>query len=151
VIGFKIDKSMFFDRPKVVNATNRATRRVLSRFGAYVRQTARHSIRRRKRSSAPGQPPSSHVGLLRRRIYFGYDPRKESVVIGPTPINASGGRSPYGSTTVPELLEEGGRVQRKGRDGKTETLNYQARPFMGPAFEKEKPKLPAMWKDSVKP
>lgn len=29
-------------------------------------------------------------------------------------------------------------------------LNIAARPFMGPAFEKEKPKLPEMWKNSVR-
>jgi hypothetical protein len=28
--------------------------------------------------------------------------------------------------------------------------SYGARPFMGPAFEKEKPHLPAMWAGSVK-
>jgi hypothetical protein len=27
--------------------------------------------------------------------------------------------------------------------------DYKARPFMEPALEKEEPKLPAMWRDSV--
>ncbi|MEX1016018.1 MAG: hypothetical protein WDZ31_04660, partial [Phycisphaeraceae bacterium] len=124
----RIDKRMFFDRKRVIDATDRATRRVLSRFGAFVRQTARRSIRRRKRPSRPGQPPSSHVGLLRDRIFFGYDRERQSVVIGPAPINQ---RSPYGTTTVPELLEEGGRVRRREPGGRTKTLNYRARPFMG--------------------
>jgi hypothetical protein len=68
-------------------------------------------------------------------------------VIGPAPINQ---RSPYPGTTVPELLEEGGRVRRRDKDGQTEVLHYRARPFMGPAYEKELPKLPAMWRHSVK-
>ena len=150
MIGMRVDKRMFFDRKRVVDATDRATRRVLSKFGAFVRQTAKRSIRRRKRPSRPGQPPSSHVGLLKRRIFFGYDRDKQSVVIGPAPINASGGRSPYGDTTVPELLEEGGRVRRRESGGQTKTLHYRPRPFMGPAFEKEQPKLPAMWRNSVR-
>jgi hypothetical protein len=28
-------------------------------------------------------------------------------------------------------------------------MKIKARPFMGPAMEKEKPKLPQMWRDSV--
>jgi hypothetical protein len=146
MIGMKLDKRMFFDRKRVIDATDKATRRVLSKFGAFVRQTARRSIHRRKRPSRPGQPPSSHVGLLKRRIFFGYDREKRSVVIGPAPINQ---RSPYPGTTVPELLEEGGRVRRREK-GKTEVLHYKARPFMGPAYENELPKLPAMWRNSVK-
>jgi len=29
-------------------------------------------------------------------------------------------------------------------------VKIKARPFMGPAFNKEKPKLPAMWASSIK-
>jgi len=145
MIQFEI-KHVFFDRKKVIDRTDRTTRRVLSRFGAFVRQTARRSIRKRKRISQPGKPPSSHVGLLKRRIFFGYDRDRDSVVVGPAPLNQ---RSPYGSTTVPELLEEGGRVRRREKGGQTEVLHYKARPYMGPAFEKELPQLPAMWRNSI--
>jgi len=58
VIKFDIT-NMFFDSKKVVSATDRATRRVLSRFGAFVRRTAKQSIRKRKKVSQPGSPPSS--------------------------------------------------------------------------------------------
>lgn len=130
-------KSMFFDRKKVRSAVDRATRRVLSRFGAFVRRTAKSSIRKRKRVSRPGEPPSSHVGLLRRLILFGYDRDKRSVVIGPMPLSSS-------TAEVPPLLEYGGHAKRRGK-----RVRYAARPFMGPAFEDEKPELPAMWRDSV--
>ena len=40
---------------------------------------------------------------------------------------------------------EGLRGKRKKR-----RVRIKARPYMGPAFEQEKPKLPAMWRDSVK-
>jgi len=29
-------------------------------------------------------------------------------------------------------------------------MRIKARPFMGPAFEKERPKLPAMWAGSLR-
>ncbi|KKM63424.1 hypothetical protein LCGC14_1511610 [marine sediment metagenome] len=144
-------KQMFFDRKVVTRRVDRTTRRVLSRFGAYVRTTARSSIRRRNKTSEPGRPPSSHVGLLKRLIYFGYDPQRETVVIGPTPLH---GRQ---TKDALEMLEYGGTTRRvlegysrRGPRGKKRTVRYKARPFMGPAFQQVKPKLPQMWRDSVK-
>jgi len=134
--------AMFFDQKAVRSATDRATRKVLSRFGAYVRTAARSSIRRRKAVSPPGQPPSSHVGTLRRLIFFGYDTAKRSVVVGPTPFDDK--------VEAPPLLEYGGRARRKDRRGRVRVATYRPRPFMGPAFEREKTKLPAMWAGSVK-
>ena len=145
MIGLKIDKSMFFDTAKVRRAVSDGTRKVLSKFGAFVRTAARHSIRKRKAVSQPGQPPSSHVGLLRKLIYFGYDANRRSVVIGPTPLR--------GTAEAPPLLEYGGRTRlfiKKSRKGKVVSATYRARPFMGPAFEREKAKLPALWAGSVK-
>ena len=142
MIGLKEAKAAFFDSKPVVSAVDKAARRVLSKFGAFVRTGAQHSIRRRKAVSQPGQPPSSHVGTLRRLIFFGYDVEQKSVVIGPTPFG--------GSAEAPPLLECGGRARRKDRRGKSVTATYRPRPFMGPAFEQEKPKLPAMWQDSVR-
>ncbi|MCC7409353.1 MAG: hypothetical protein IT442_14920 [Phycisphaeraceae bacterium] len=133
-------KALLFDRPAVLSAVDKATRRVLSRFGAFVRTTARHSIRRKKGASAPGSPPHSHEGSLRRLIYFGYDPSKRSVVVGPVP---------FGKGEAPALLEHGGTTTLKRR-GKTLAAHYRQRSFMGPALEAEKPQLPAMWADSVK-
>jgi len=141
-----VTKQMFFDRKAVTGALDRATRKVLSKFGAFVRTGARHSIRKRKGVSAPGEPPSSHTGLLRNFIFFGYDRDRRSVVIGPQRLNQKVGDAPHalehgGTSTVVEGLR--GR-RRKRR------IRIAARPFMGPAFEREKPKLPAMWVDSVK-
>lgn len=165
MIGFKEGKGMFFDAPKVVAAVDAATRKVLSKFGAFVRTAAKSSIRKRKRASAPGSPPSSHTGLLKKFIYFGYDTAARSVVIGPVRL-ASG--------DTPERLEYGGAVtlkkdtvMRVGKPGRDKSgrftdsprvvvkagtrLDYKPRPFMHPALKKELPKLPAMWANSVKP
>ena len=135
-----VPKAMFFDSKAVVSATDRATRKVLGRFGASVRLTAKHSIRKRKAVSDPGKPPSSHAGHLRKLIFFAFDVGRRSVVIGPLRFRTG---------EAPPLLEYGGQVTRKRR-GKRRRMKYAARPFMGPAFEKEKPKLPAMWAKSAK-
>jgi len=149
MIGMKLNtaKSMFFDSPKVKNAVDKATRKVLSRFGAFVRRTAKLSIRKRKKASEPGKPPNSHTGLLKKFIFFGYDPAKRSVVIGPTRLNST-------AAFVPPILEHGGTTKIiKRRRGRRVVVPVQiaARPFMRPAFHKELPKLPDMWRDSVKP
>ncbi|NBC11289.1 MAG: hypothetical protein GVY24_06060 [Planctomycetes bacterium] len=141
MIDFKF-KQLFFDRQPVLTAVDKAQRRVFSRFGAFVRRTAKSSIRKRKRASRPGQPPSSHTGLLKKFIYFGYDPRKESVVIGPAELTQRG------RGEAPSLLEYGGTATLR-RNGKRVRAHFRRRPYMGPAFEKEQPKLPAMWHNSV--
>lgn len=141
MIGFEITR-LFFDKKAVLDKVDVGTRRVLSKFGAFVRRTARSSIRPRKKVSRPGQPPSSHTGLLKRFIFFGYDPRRQSVVIGPVRLSQNG------RGEAPSLLEYGGATTL-GRDGKRRLVRIRARPFMGPAFEKEQLKLPAMWRDSI--
>ncbi len=137
-------KQMFFDRPKVMRAVDRARRTVLSRAGAFIRQTARTSIRKRKGTSTPGNPPYSHVGLLRKFILFGYDRQSESVVVGPVGFRGS---------TAPRVLEQGGTttVTRRRRGKRAERrVRIAARPYMNPALEKERPKLPELWRNSVR-
>ncbi len=117
-------KSQFFDRAAVADKIDPAVKKALSKFGAFVRQRSRTSIRTRKASSPPGSPPSSHTGALKRGILFGYDADKRSVVIGPV----LAGRQ----TGAPETLEEGGSYKGK---------RYAARPYMGPAFAAELAKV----------
>lgn len=142
MIGFEI-KKLFFDRQAVISKVDAATRKVLSKFGAFVRRSAKSSIRKRKKPAPPGQPPSSHTGLLKKFIFFGYDPERQSVVIGPTRLNQKG------KGEAPPLLEYGGKTTLVRR-GKKKRTTYKARPYMGPAFEKEEPQLPAMWRGSVR-
>jgi hypothetical protein len=142
MIGIKLEgaKRLFFDRAAVTSAADRSTRKVLSKFGAFVRQTAKTSIRKRKAVSEPGQPPSSHTGLLKRNIFFVFSPETRSVVIGPILLNQR--------TDAPRLLEHGDTVVRRRRNRRVR-MTYEARPFMGPAFEREQQQLPALWKNSV--
>jgi len=142
MIRFEITK-LFFDKKAVRDKVDADTRRVLSKFGAFVRRTARSSIRKRKKPSSPGSPPSSHTGLLKRFIWFGYEPAHRSVVIGPARLTQKG------RGEAPSLLEYGGTT-RLERRGKRKRAKVRARPFMGPAFEKEQPQLAAMWRHSIR-
>lgn len=118
----------FFDRRAVLNQIDPKTRRALSRFGAFVRTRARSGIRKRRKISEPGRPPSSHTGLLKQFIYFSYDPAARSVVIGPAKLNRPG--------EAPRLLEEGGATNLRLR-GRTFRAVYAPRPYMQPAFQTE--------------
>lgn len=148
-IGFKL-KRISFDQKIVINAKDRATRRVLMKFGSFVRRTAKQSIRKGKAISVPGKPPKSHSGELKKLIFFSYEPRKQNVVIGPLLFRSTKVKqSPLGL----EALEYGGFIthKRKGTLGlRSKRFRFRARPFMAPAFEKEHPKLSGMWKNSIR-
>lgn len=169
MLKFKVNaaKSQFFGKA-VTAGVDRATVRVLSRFGAFIRTAARGLIRSSRKSSRPGAPPKSHTGILKRFLFFVFDSARRSVVIGPAKTNQVG--------TQPEALESGGETQvlealnpvtgkwrrkdmrfRRTDNGgqatwetRKRTVKIEARPFMGPAYAKEAPKLPGMWRDSVK-
>src|SRR5690554_1288193 len=108
MIGIREAQGNFFDRLAVTKQVDAATRRVLSRFGAYVRRRARSSIRKRNRISRPGEAPTTHTGLLRNWILFVYEPMSQRVLIGPAALR--------GKSKAPEILEYGGmHTTRKGR------------------------------------
>jgi hypothetical protein len=142
---FDVKTRMFFDLLKVTNAADRAKKRVFSRIGAFVRTRARSLIRRRKRSARAGQAPTNRTGLLKRFIYFGWDPTQESVVVGPKYL----GTRKRSGMTVPELLEVGGAVDARWNPGKT--AHYDPHPFMGPALEKEREagKIEGFWSNAI--
>jgi len=119
----KTVRKYFFDRKTIKRKVDTRTRKVLSKFGSFVRRSARHSIRPSKRTSQPGRPPFSHSGKLRQHIFFVYDPNRRSVVIGPVIYPKKSGKA------LP-ALEYGGRSDTE--DGTI--VKIRARPFMGPAF-----------------
>ena len=137
-------KSLFFDRPAVQRAIDPARRRALSKAGAFVRQRAKTSMRKRRGTSRPGQPPFAHEGSLRRMVLFGYDPRTKSVVVGPVGFRRG---------KAPSVLEFGGRakvVRRRGGKRTKQAVRIAARPYMRPALEKEAQNLPKVWRNSVR-
>jgi hypothetical protein len=143
VITMRI-KDLFFDRAAVASAVDAAKRKVLSKAGAFIRTSARTSVRKRKGSAPAGGPPHSHEGSLRRLILFGYDKASDSVVVGPVGFKNS---------TAPGALEYGGAAtvtRRRAGRRETRTVQIASRPYMGPALEKERPKLPLLWRNSVR-
>lgn len=164
-------KRFFFDREVVSRAMDAASRRNLSKAGAFVRRTAKGLIRFGRRASRPGNPPRSHTGALKRFLWFAFDPSSKSVVVGPAKTNQvffqQDGTPVRG--TVPSVLESGGQVRilevlRYGRWGRADlrsrrrlaglktrmrTVDIKARPYMAPAWERERPKFPELWRNSV--
>lgn len=94
-------KELFFDRAAVIKAVGRAAARNLARSGALLMRIARNSMRYSKKSAPPGQPPRAHKPnpLLRKLLFFSFDPGTESVVVGPERI---------GKGVAPALMEYGG-------------------------------------------
>lgn len=171
----QIRTSAFFDKDPIVDAMEATERKNLSRIGAFIRRTAKGLIRtdksKSKKPSRPGRPIKSRTGLYKDNIFFSYDKKEHSVVVGPRVLN---GKKVSGKT-VPELHEYGGTIQVRnyllpvkqdaGRDEKgrflkakvtyekyTGRLKYERRPTMELAFEKElaKGKILGIWKDSVR-
>lgn len=142
-------KAGFVDRAVVVSRVEKARLRWLSKVGAFTRTAAIRSMRRRKRSSAPGQPPSAHApssqGL--RNILFAVE--ADTMIAGPVSFNG------IESADVPQVHEYGGlksnRIRtRKGTERRT--VRYPARPYMRPALASatEQARLKNIMQDTLK-
>lgn len=143
----------FFDSPEVMARVDKGKRKVFSKFGAFVRRRAKSSIRyKAKGISAPGDPPFAHrskgftkkkfskktgqttqqpASPIRELIFFSWDERTKSMVVGPIPFRGSGEGA--------RRLEKGGTMTKLRKNGSTRTLHYRPRPFMNPALEAERP------------
>ena len=121
-----------FNRKRVSAAAKRANITNLGHAGAAIRLAARHSIRKAKGPSAPGTPPHTRKGRIKSAIKYAVTPGRQSVVIGPD----------Y------EVAADSGAAHEFG--GRFRNENYDRRPFMGPALEKTKDRLPRMWAGSVR-
>jgi hypothetical protein len=163
-------KQYFFDRDAVMARIEKSRLAMLSRAGAFVRRAARSSLRRRKRISSPGSPPSVHSKddyASLKNILFAYDPARDSVIVGPlglrsrnnvTIVSVSGavpGTLEHGGpigvreieTSPGKWLELWGRARRwhSGKPQRTRIVNVQARPFMRPALEANVDKFPGFF------
>jgi hypothetical protein len=111
--------------------------KVAGRQGALIRTIARRSIRKRKAVSQPGSPPTDRGGLLKKWLFFSWDPTEQAVLVGPEKLAKSG--------RVPQLLEYGGAATIDGR-----RVEYRARPTMRLALEAAMDKLPELWGSAIK-
>jgi hypothetical protein len=147
-----VKMSSFFDRRGIAERMGKKERKVLIGAGAFGRTAVKRSIRKApKKKQITSGPPRFHVRgreSLKDRIFFGYDVRSNSVVVGPELFNAGGGgkggslnyRLSGGINTVPELLEKGGvrTVFGRGRGRnfrgakRITRQTYRPRPYVGP-------------------
>jgi len=119
------------DTKKVLDAAHRATVRALKVAGYAIFRTAQQSIQTSPKPSAPGEPPHSRRGLLRRAERYEVDDQAETAVIGP--------RFALVGTSA-EAHEFGGQYKRE---------TFQARPSIGPALQQNVSKLPAYFSGQV--
>lgn len=111
-VSFSIERN-FFDRPAVKQAMDAATHKSLFKAGSYVRKRARSSIRRRKKPSPPGSPPSAHATSepSLKTILYAWDPQSRSVVVGPVKLNQVQYTTAGARVSVPKIHEFGGSVE----------------------------------------
>jgi len=116
---------------RVRRAANRGTFKSLNQAAATIRLIAKRSIRRRKSPGPAGQPPRTQTKRLPNSILYFVDRDKQSAIIGPSH----------------RLIGPAGAAHERG--GLFRGRRYPARPFMGPALEKAKPRIPRFWSGSV--
>lgn len=173
MIGYSVnDAKSYFDPGPAQKAEEKATTKALFKMGAFIRRAARSSIKNpRKRkisdldsdeledyqtrvriaertgepkpdlgtaSSKPGEPPRNQTGYIKKFIFFVVEKTKRTVVVGPAKLNRP-------SINALEALERGGNSTDAG--GKP--VNIEARPFMGPAEERERDKFAALYENSL--
>jgi len=124
-----------FDSKSVLRKVHEGTVRSLGHAAALVRKIAKQSIRFRKdpqKASPEGTPPYTHTRQLPRAILFAVQKQQEEAVIGPD----------AGKVDLAGAAHEHG--------GQFRGQYFVRRPFMGPALEKTKSRLPKMWAGSVR-
>ncbi len=158
--GYRMSKKhlSYFDKPAVMSAMDKTTRRVFSRFGAFVRQRDITMMLRSKPekkfgvhskvtdqggSAKAGTPPAVHLGLIVKFVQFWYDTIAQSVIVGPERLN---GRLAGGAAL--EALEYGGESLVLDHQ-KEIRVQIQPHPSINPAFEAELELLPPKWENAM--
>jgi len=173
MIGMR-PKAFFFDSAPVKRAVDRATRRVLSRFGAFVRRTAKKSIRKARQKKISELTPEELKSYRMRQAIAKRQgkprPRRPlaSSKPGEPPRSRQGllkrliyfGYDTYRRSVIvgplaagpkaAQQIEYGGSVRITAGPNAGKTKRMAARPFMGPAMNENLPQLPAMWRDQVR-
>ena len=130
MVGMKVKTKS--QMQKVVRKAKRGNIESLGHAGAAIRLVAKRSVRKKKGPAPAGQPPHTHTKRLPRAIKYAVEKQRGRVVIGPD-VESFG--------TAGKAHEHGGVYKQE---------HYEQRPFMGPALEKTKERLPRMWAGSVK-
>ena len=120
------------EKHKVVRKAKEAHFESLSHAGGAIRKTAIRSIRKGTKPAPPGQPPHTQTRRLPRAIKYAVEKKRQVVVVGPD-VESFG--------TAGRAHEFGGRFRGD---------YYDRRPFMRPALEKLKGRLPWFWANSIR-
>ncbi len=141
-----------FDGKPILSAAERAERKLLMQFGAYVMRTAKRSIKKGgpKETSVPGEPPVGHgQELYANFIAFAHDPARHEVVIGSALLSGTLG------DVAPEKIEYGGIeaiIVGKWPLRRRKVVHYLPRPAMRLAYDVAVKKfLPTLIKHSITP
>lgn len=118
---------------RINKAIQRAADGSLSAAAFVLAMRAQEKIEKAKESAAPGRPPKSRRGLLRRAIQYAYDKLRREAVIGPLASRVGESASAH---------EHGGKY--KGQ-------RYPQRPFMGPTLLENLDVIPQKFKGSFGP
>jgi len=131
---FGMKSKVIDEHHKVAAAARRATYRNLFHAAASIRKTAIESIERSPDPSEEGEPPHTRGfrrGGLREAIAFEVELRDEQAVVG---VDA-------------DKLGRAGEPHEHGRKYKGQ--EYEERPFMGPALEKNRDRFARGWAGSI--
>jgi hypothetical protein len=161
-VGIKFKGMVLFDRNIIRTNWNKINEAPLRRAGLLVRKIAVQSIRRTRspNPSPPGMPPRSRAPGNPLKLIFSVPENKFTTVVGAVGFG--------GATPAPGTLEHGGKVkgklklpdvkQRRGYRGRFKRKSFQLipgsirvskHPFMGPALNTARAKLPDLWRGSL--
>lgn len=80
----KVKATSTLNRRSIERRTHATAETSLYQAGAYLRTTARRSIRTSKKASRPGMPPHTRAGQIRRAILFAVDSKTLTAWVGPS-------------------------------------------------------------------
>ena len=124
MLSYRVKSS--FDAAKVRATVRKTSITRLAHAGAAVRLAATRGIRKRKSSSPAGEPPHTRDGRIKRAILFAVE--RDTAVVGTS-------KDMFG---LAGMAHEHGGLFRGGR--------FPERPFMRPALEKVRDRLPEFWR-----
>jgi hypothetical protein len=119
---------LFVDRPAIKAAIQKGEKQAMVKQLAFIRRRAisRQVLRRRKRVSKPGEPPSIHTSgpISLKKIFFVYFPMNHTGIVGPVKFNRRHPATQH-ATALPGTLEHGGTYKQ---------LEWFVQPFRGGGF-----------------
>jgi hypothetical protein len=143
-----------FDARPFMRAVERANRRNLTQAADEIRDVAQGSMQRRVGLAPPGHPPYMRSRWLKRSVRSGFDRGTRTSVAGPERARGAGAteeRLLMRSLEFGDRYALGRRAKKRRKVGVDEkvVVTIQPKPYMAPALDKERSRLPRMWADAI--